>query len=864
MDDLNQTQSKRIKRRLGRHLSLVMLVALVALPAKAEFPELLPSYAKSVAMREDASLQAVDFVNSSLGVAVGDRGVILRTEDGGQSWQKAESNLQCRLDDVHWINDRSVVAVGGHYDRITGLSRGVALVSRNAGRTWQRAEDSELPRLRKLSIRAQDKVLVAIGDWEASSLSREFESRDQGQTWVSSGELDGPAVLPAEPTAVDFAKWTAATKVNAPIRDACRVGDAGLCAVCDHGIILNSIDGGETWQVARGQKRRAAVLVIASQPETVAWPLIGNESLELRNRVSVLIVDAKRSPDPSLGSEIDLVRQAAVMLGAAGVDQLTATHSRQPDQPKQSISQAVSQWIAIHRPSVIVVDQTLPKSVQTMISQTAVGSRTPRVVRYSFTGRGESMLHSGAMMPNTGVLARDMWQDAMQLVAPNLPIQKSVSLRRAYDASGNTQRGESVAAGLQLASGQKIKAKLPTASRRQLQIIQARLAHPQRIDDLIASDQSGDQFRRSIGGMLDQTAAEDRFRLAWSILLRIESQATNAEFQSALLNEIADRFGDSSAGKWARLRIDSMTHSLEWSKLKQSINDVVQTKSTVKPLAEIVPVSPFQTNASRVVQASAVAPVQVARPRTVTRRVSNKESTIDLNWEFNPLVLFARAAARNRGDDNELKKTGEGSANLRRLLDDQHSRTWANLLSNNGPSTVIARATTTPPRLDGIVDDTCWQAALPAAGRTPLQIAYDEDYIYVAMQCLANRLRSDDYVRSKASPIRDHDLTGVDRLVLAIDSDQDLLTSMQFSVTDTGRTHDAIDHHDAWNPTWYIATDRTNTIVSFEFAIRRRDISELPIVPGQNWFVSSQIVAAGDRNKNVLPKVENWLRVVFK
>ena len=62
-----------------------------------------------------------------------------------------------------------------------GSAVGLQSVSQNAGQTWQRAADAELPRLRKLSVREEDKALVAISDWGASALSREFESHDNGQ-----------------------------------------------------------------------------------------------------------------------------------------------------------------------------------------------------------------------------------------------------------------------------------------------------------------------------------------------------------------------------------------------------------------------------------------------------------------------------------------------------------------------------------------------------------------------------------------------------------------------------------------------------------------------------------------------------------
>ena len=136
--------------------------------------------------------------------------------------------------------------------------------------------------------------------------------------------------------------------------------------------------------------------------------------------------------------------------------------------------------------------------------------------------------------------------------------------------------------------------------------------------------------------------------------------------------------------------------------------------------------------------------------------------------------------------------------------------------------------------------------------------------MYVAVTCDASKIQEDKYIRTKDSPIRDHDLSGVDHLRLSVDVDRDLLTSMQFSTTEAGRTNDAIDGHSDWNPTWYIATRRTEGHVCFEIAIARRDVVDLPIVAGESWFLSAHCVEAGTRTESTLPEVERWQRVVFR
>ncbi len=135
------------------------------------------------------------------------------------------------------------------------------------------------------------------------------------------------------------------------------------------------------------------------------------------------------------------------------------------------------------------------------------------------------------------------------------------------------------------------------ASRRQLQIAQARLKQSERILNLIRSNSSPNQFSETLASTLDQTAKEDQFRLSWSILQATHSAdaiVVDVAFQEAALDQLASRFPATSAGRWAQLRRESIRHSLEWKRLRSTL--AARTFQTViaRP-AEIVPVSPFQT-----------------------------------------------------------------------------------------------------------------------------------------------------------------------------------------------------------------------------------------------------------------------------
>jgi hypothetical protein len=61
----------------------------------------------------DAELSDVCFLDPDRGWAVGDRGVILHTKDGGRNWHLQASPVNCRLESVCFLDDRSGWIVGG-------------------------------------------------------------------------------------------------------------------------------------------------------------------------------------------------------------------------------------------------------------------------------------------------------------------------------------------------------------------------------------------------------------------------------------------------------------------------------------------------------------------------------------------------------------------------------------------------------------------------------------------------------------------------------------------------------------------------------------------------------------------------------
>ena len=525
-----------------------------------------------------------------------------------------------------------------------------------------------------------------------------------------------------------------------------------------------------------------------------------------------------RGPSPrSLHSEqpvIEIVNQVAVMLGGTGADWISEGGG--------DVRQAAAEWIEMHRPAALVIDESLPAAVREAFFAAATSSGVLRVIEYARDGAGRTGMHRDALLPKSGVLASDLFADAMHYVAPSQLQCPSTKLRSLYDAAPGMRQGNSLASGISLAAGRSLEAPAKQPSRRQLQIVQARLSQSARIAKLIETSRTANQFADALGS---DSRSNRRGGSVPIGMVRVEPDAGAAQapssatsFQAAALDQLASRFPATSAGRWAALRLEASQRSVEWRRLKSPVQEsMVKTASAA--LAETVPVSPFQVASGGIQQASMTSPVVVPKPETYRlRKRTEEQADVDLVWEFHPLVLISREASRLRGDQGQLQPTDGTSANLQRLAEADRAG-WSALLRNDGSRVVMAKRAGHPPRLDGMLDDGCWTGtAAPATDAVPVRLAYDDQYVYVAILCRSEDLRPDDLAGGSSAILRDDDLTEVDRIPLAIDIDRDLMTQMQLQVTAAPRTHDAIDGTPTWQPTWYVDTRRADGWVTFEMA----------------------------------------------
>jgi len=137
-------------------------------------------------MSLDASLNGCFLKSLDRGWAVGDRGLILVTTDGGKTWLPQDSGVDSPLHAIQFTSDKMGCVAGGMVQDYSRRSSGVILNSSDGGQTWKVNPQSDLPCLTGLRSLGQGH-LMAWGDYSPQHRTSLFESVDHGVSWRSTG-----------------------------------------------------------------------------------------------------------------------------------------------------------------------------------------------------------------------------------------------------------------------------------------------------------------------------------------------------------------------------------------------------------------------------------------------------------------------------------------------------------------------------------------------------------------------------------------------------------------------------------------------------------------------------------------------------
>lgn len=237
-----------------------------------------------------ANLTTVSFVSSKLGWAAGHDATILHTTDGGVTWQLQYTDPEI---EIHWLDiwfaDESNGFVIGAYGNI--------MKTENGGKNWQDisstipiSEELGSPHLYAFEKTEQDDIFI-VGEFGSI-----FRSNDNGNNWETipspyEGSFFGIIILPKE-TLIVFGlrghifrsedngmSWQ---EIESPITTGLMGGkhtdDGAIILTGNSGNILKSNDNGQTFALTTRENRYSITNLTATENRLI---LVGQKGIHL-------------------------------------------------------------------------------------------------------------------------------------------------------------------------------------------------------------------------------------------------------------------------------------------------------------------------------------------------------------------------------------------------------------------------------------------------------------------------------------------------------------------------------------------------------------------------------------------------------
>jgi photosystem II stability/assembly factor-like uncharacterized protein len=203
------------------------------------------------ASKTDEILAAVDFVSLSRGWVAGYAGRIQRTDDGGASWRVQRLERQHEiLNSLFFLDSERGWAVGG---------AGLLLITANGGETWDVVPTGRAEDLWSVKFSTRDRGLIVGEDGLI------LTTGNGGHEWIQQASgtgraLFGVAVAPDYAVAVgeggmilrteDFNTWTEIESGTGETLNAVALSKETCWAVGSKGVTVGSIDKGKSWRLA--------------------------------------------------------------------------------------------------------------------------------------------------------------------------------------------------------------------------------------------------------------------------------------------------------------------------------------------------------------------------------------------------------------------------------------------------------------------------------------------------------------------------------------------------------------------------------------------------------------------------------------
>lgn len=239
-----------------------------------------------------------------------------------------------------------------------------------------------------------------------------------------------------------------------------------------------------------------------------------------------------------------------------------------------------------------------------------------------------------------------------------------------------------------------------------------------------------------------------------------------------------------------------------------------------------------------------------ARASELAKQLQASEPSLFQSPEIQfPLAAMRRSEGSTRAGDALIRNFVTHAINLetKQLAERE---LWASFATPESPKgLVLCYPTANRPHLDGLLSDPCWgdanelhltaePSATEAAGSNRnravgdgtdslVMFAYDAEHFYVALRVPRAKGTTLAPVQSTGRQ-HDEDLSRYDRISVRLDLDRDYATWYEFQIDQRGCTAESCWEDRRWNPTWYVAAEIDQTDWRIEAAIPWSDLTPTP------------------------------------
>lgn len=826
----------------------------------------------SPARRTLQAIHDVTLNNDGVGWMVGDAASILKTTDGGLTWNTIDNAIDS---DLAQICDLTSVCANGSTVLIAGRPGNRILRSDDSGQTWQAVSTLQTLPIHRLIFSGSDNV-IGIG-----AMGLVIRSEDRGLTWTAVRNANYRASIASFTTDV----------VDAPLQLLANLSsNEGFRSV----VIQPSMrqDNGVASDLRSGRIARRRLAELGVNDFCQDWMF------------------ARPNPGHAESSE----------------EVLTSWQRQTDGHVVQQLPDRLAMWIRTWRPDVICIApvdendgvakwirEALPMACKIAAGEVPVSAAirksgmpafsVRRIVQKTFDGRSPALSYSdddllGSINSTVGLITASAQRSLS--VSPSLT--ETEFLQQRNRASGNpagyevvldrgsNQSTSHLLAGFMTAPNSAARrafaATSPTVERNMQKVLQTvalqngiASSRIQRNENSLGLIAELSEMNRSLPPSLAIQQMEH--------LVETYRSIGNLDGQISVLKELVQRYPQSEAAVQASVELFQYFSSAE---LRRSRKQKVAMQFADELREEDPTLQKVRAEQRRAQIRNAGGIINEVKQEQgqgslLSNRIATEQEALDIQWNRNaanalkhiqsvaPSVLstapirFQQAALlRSTG---QIGKASSLLSEIARSQSEMASLAAAEIGVSNGAGISDVRILNIPPTdkkpwLDAHLDDDCWlnaeeihlKSTQQADGRSLspclVMLSWDDDHLYLAGRIDRIAATAID-VDQAADRLRDVDHRGIDRFEVALDIDRDYSSALIFQVDERGQTSDACWHDRSWDPEWFVATESDESTWRFEIAIPINELVERQVKPGQLWSIRMTRTAPGICRQVLVP-----------